>query len=747
MWRKRLRIAIAAFVIVFAAIVVMSLRRPAAVRQAAQPPPRTDPAAVVEARGGGIWNQMEQGRTRVSLRFGRQLTYADGRTKLDNGVHLTLPDRGGRTVEITGAEATVVRPPDRDMSNATFSGGVTLKTSDGIVVTAATAAYDDASGIVKVPGAVAFSHDRMHGTGVGATYDRGRDVLWILDQARIDVPPDATGAGRMHITAGAAGIARADHYMKFAPAAHLEANGRTIETDEATVFLTPDDKLVRRMELRGHAHITGTGAGPRSMQADDMDLSYGPDGRALQSATLMQHGAVELAGDAGAPGRRVSGQTIQIALAPDGTTVTSLKATDSVQVDLPGQGDVPTRRIRAATLVASGEPQAGLQDATFAGRVDYRETRPASKAVAAVNRTARSERLIVRTQPGFGNLQRADFHGNVHFTDGTDTTADAPVAIYDVDADRLDLRPSSEGDPGKPPQVVDTQFTVEARTVQMQLSAQKLTADTRVRSRIEPQRGSTPAPAAGNAAARGGGGKPIAPVAPVAAAPATMKMPSMLKQDEPVNVTSNRLAYDSAASRGVYTGNARLWQDDTVIQADTIELDNQTANLHARGNARSQMYLSETDPQTHAEKKTLSIGKANDLLYQDAKHLATYTGTPTALAHVTGPAGDVTGKRIDLYLAEQGGDLERAEADVSVTAVESTRHATGNHLTYVSATEQYVMVGTPVTVIDNTPPNCKKTVGATVTFYRTVDTMTAVGNGIYPQRSEPIACGTIRPQP
>ena len=37
-------------------------------------------------------------------------------------------------------------------------------------------------------------------------------------------------------------------------------------------------------------------------------------------------------------------------------------------------------------------------------------------------------------------------------------------------------------------------------------------------------------------------------------------MPTMLKQDRPVNVTSNRLDYDGV-SEATYSGNALLWQD------------------------------------------------------------------------------------------------------------------------------------------------------------------------------------------
>jgi lipopolysaccharide export system protein LptA len=719
MWRKRLRIGIALFVVAFAAIVAMSLRRPPVDPKPTETIPRRDVNSVTES-GSGVLTRIGEGKTKLTFRFGRQITYEDGRSKLMDGVKLTLPDRDGRTIEIAAREATVNNPQGaHQVTDAAFNQDVTLTTSDGITVKSATATYNGGEGVARVPGPVTFSRGRMTGEGVGATYDNTHNVLSILAQAKVDVGPDETGGGVMHITAATANLARSDHFMKFTGAAHMQGDDRTIDADDATVFLSPDDKLVQRMELRGHSKLTGTGNAPQSMEAQDIDLAYGPDGRALQSANLREQSAVQLPGEAGKPGRRIAGRTIDIAMAPDGATVTNLTSKENVQVDLPAEGDVPARRIRAALLAATGAPTTGLRDATFTGAVDFRESRPAVKNAPAIDRTARAERLVARTQPGFGNLERAEFHNAVHFTDGTDTTADAPFAIYDVTGDRLDLSPGS-GHRGAGPHVVDAQFTVDARTVSMQLSAQKLTAETAVRSEIKPQ-------------------KP--------GAQGDVKVPSMLKPDQPVYVTSKRLAYDSGNERGVYSGDARLWQEDTVIQSDTIEMDNKTGNLHARAKVRSQMYLTETDEQTKKQQKTLSIGKADDLLYEDAKHRATYTGTASEKAHLTGPQGDVTGRKIDVYLAEKGGELERLEADEDVTVVENTRTSTGKHLTYIAAKEQYTMVGAPVVVIDNTPPNCKKTLESTLTFYRTTDTISGSGNGVYPLQTQTIPCGGSEPRP
>ena len=40
----------------------------------------------------------------------------------------------------------------------------------------------------------------MTGSSVGASYDRQRDVLWMLDQAHITVAPDDKGAGGADVT-------------------------------------------------------------------------------------------------------------------------------------------------------------------------------------------------------------------------------------------------------------------------------------------------------------------------------------------------------------------------------------------------------------------------------------------------------------------------------------------------------------------------------------------------------------------
>jgi lipopolysaccharide transport protein LptA len=752
-WQKKARLAIAAFVVVFVVIVIAAgrKRQPPAASEA---PKRVDPAAVIEGHGTGKIQQSRDGRLVFSLTFGSQLTYTDGRSKLTGGVSVTA-DRNGRPFTITSREAEVAMKGN-DLQTAHFMGDVQLKSND-LEVAAAEASYTESEGAVKIPGAVTFARGRMKGSGVGATYDRNREVLWLLDQARITVAGDKAGQGALQASSKSAGMARLENYIRLIQNGHINADGRLIDADEITIMLTPatpedPDQRVQTLQLRGNGRITG-GAGasaPQAMSARDIDLNYGADGRTLERAQLVENAVVQLPGDGGSAGRRIAGKTVNIGMAPDGATVTSLTANDSVQVDLPAEGDLPAKRIRSSTLVAAGAPGSGLQNATFNGNVEYRETPGAKGNVAPVERVARSQSLVVATKPGLGAVQQADFHGNVHFTDGPQVAADASRALYHVDRDQIELSSTQEPGPASP-RVSDGRVTVEARAIELTLGTRRLTADTKVRSSMLPRpKPAAALPAVAPPAARGtaaGAAKPGASAGAARPQPAPKAdqddthLPGLLKQDQPVTVTSNRLAYDGAAGHATYSGNARLWQGDTSVRGDTIIVDDKSGNLEALTNTRTEMMLDEVDQKTGARKQTRTIGEGDSFVYDDAKRLATYTGK----AHMVGTEGDVTGEKIELFLKPESNELERVEgygANGSVVVKEKLRTATGARLTYTVATETYLMTGTPVVAIETAPPDCKKSVGAVLTFQRAVGTVSTSGNGVIRSVQNQIACPT-----
>ena len=721
-WQRVAQVALLAIVVVFVAAVAASLRKQKGTTPPEEPPP--PPAA---AKGSELYNpkgatieRFDGDRKVLEAKLGPHTKFPDGRL-LVTGFARVLTNRDGKNLVIESKEADIKlkqqEPPG--VETATFRGDVVLTTADGLEVKSAEATYSESDGIVRIPGAVNFKKDRMSGAGQGATYDRNRDVLWILDKAVIAVAPDASGQGGMDGSAATAGLARPDHYVKLSREAHINSGGRAMQADDITITLTPDNERVQMMQLRANSRISGGQGGPQSMVARDIDLIYAADGRTLQTSNLMEQAAVEMAGTSG--GKKITAQTINIGMGPDGSTVTHLAANQNVQVDIPSENNAPAKQIRSAALVSSGAPNVGLKTATFTGKVDFRETQAATAKTPAIDRTARSETLVVETKPGLGAIEKADFRGNVKFVDAPSLQAEAMRGIYYIEKDRVELMPSE--DPGPSALINDGKISVSARTIDFTIGSRDMNADTKVKSTILVKKDRT------------GRGQ-------------QSRVPSVFKSDEPAFVTANKLSYQGAASTATYTGNVNLWQgNETRIKGDKIVLDDKSGNLTANGNVVTELFLDETNATTGQKTRSQMLGKADAFDYNDARRLAIYTNT----AHINGRQGDITANRIELFLKPAGSnELDRAEAYAkgpeAVIVKEGVRTATGTHLTYTAADEQYLMIGTPVTTVEESGVSCRVGTGASLRFFRGAGSERGQldGNGIIQSKTETVPCASLK---
>lgn len=721
-WQRVAQAAIAVFVIGFIALLVTTLRRERTAPSAAPPPERLNPISTAETRGDGTYRVADpSGRDRFVIDFRTHVALADGRSQLQD-VKATI-NRGEQPFVITARQADVTpgESGNDSIKEAVFKGDVHVTSTGGLEIKSEEARYTDADGVITIPGHVEFKKGRTSGDGSEATYDQNREVFWIRRDAQITVAPAADGTGALKATASAIGMARLEHYIRLEGNGRIAGEGRTAEANDIVIHLTEDDERVRALELRGNSSVTGEGAGARTMSARDIDMTYAEDGRTLQHARLIENAVLQLPADGGPTPKRIAASTIDVGLAADGSTITSLVANDRVQVDLPGDATAPDKRINSATLNASGAG-GGLQSATFDGGVEYRETRAARRNVAAIDRTATSRTLVAQTAPGLGAIQRAEFRGNVTFSEPPDFVAEAPLGIYDIARDRLDLMPG-EGLPGPPsPRVTQGNVAVAARTIQFGLASRELSADTKVRSTIQPQRSS------GRSNGRSAD---------------QSKVPSVLSQDEPVNVTSNRLTYKGKDSAAVYTGNAKLWQgNDTTIKAPTITIEEKTGNLTAAGGVTTSLIIEDSKDKASPKKRETTLGRAESFAYDDAKRVATYTGK----AKLVGPQGDVEGEKIELFLKPQVNELERAEAygpNGAVQVTEGNRLAKGSHLTYTASDDRYLMIGTPVEIIEAKDGVCRLSRGMSATFNRATESATISGalSGNIPAKAETLkAC-------
>ncbi len=621
--------------------------------------------------------QSTREREEFALDFDEQRTYKDGRT-VATGLVVRVPNRNGRSFTIGAKEGTV----GTDKTSVLMTGDVVLKASDGLVATTDNASYADGEGIVRAPGPVSFARGGTTGSGVGFTYDKHRDTMWLLDQSVVHVAGGADGA--MDIRAGAFGEARQDRYLRLERDARVTRPGQTFTADEIMVYLLPDRDEPDSMELRGHGVITGAeGMGTlRAMAARDINLDYADDGRTLQHATLAGEASITLAGAGGAAGQRLVAEWVDLSLGPDGA-ITGLVARERLVVTLPAQSGAPTRTIRAAELTGDGAPGAGLTAMRFTGGVDFRE---GGGARTAPTRQARSETLTLALAAS-GVAERATFVGDARFEAGS-LHAAAAEARYFMTGDRLELV-SLEG--ATPPSVTDTGLRVDATAISIGLGSNAVSATGAVSSVMQP------------AASRGGTG--------------TARTPALLDGAQPLIASAAALEYDSQARKAIYSGKARLWQGDTNIIAERIVLDEQSGDLAASGGVRSTLTL-QPPPGSTAPRGTIARGE--EMAYDDAARTATYTKS----AQVNGPQGDLSADRIALVLAAAGRTLERIEGYGNVVTRVEARDARGERLTYHAADERYVLTGSPVQFTEA----CRVTTGRTLTFFGTAGKLVVDGN-------------------
>jgi LPS export ABC transporter protein LptC len=726
-WQRRTRIGLAIFGIAVAIVVYFSIGE----RRAPAPPApvsRTDPKAQAEVEEGEA-QRLRATERDFSIKFARSLAYADGSQKMFE-VAITVNKSDGRTYVVTADEATA----GKDQRERQLTGHVVLKASDGFALTTDRATHNQDDSIVRAPGAVAFSKGHMTGSGGNATFDQTRDILTITEQAKVNMS-DEKGQPTTDFNAGTAVLDRQQNTLTLDGQAHVLRNQQVIDADHVLTRLSDDEQIVQYIELRNNARVTG-GMSIDSMSARDIDMDYTDDGQALERVALNGGAGVAMKGSSG-PGRQIVGEALDVRLAPDGAII-ALIGRDKVRLDLPASGDSPAGSINADTLEGTGEAGRGLTTTEFRGNVQYRE---AGKR-GAMDRVVRAESLTAMLADDV--ISDATFKGRVTFED-QGLNARAAEISYQPKQNKIALRGN---DAGGPPHVSVDQITIDARTIDVGLQDRQITA-TEVKTTLAPQKTT----AQGREPATSG-----------------IAIPGLLKQDQAANINAQALDYRGQAGQAVYRGGATLWQGSTTIRADAISLDQQKSNLVATGSAKSTLELD----------TGLSSGSGNEIRYEDQKRLVTYSGmalppttergagstgarsgapsdvrraVPVRDAQLTGPQGDLRGERIEIALAKEGNKVERLEGYTGVTLKLDKRTAVGSRLTYFASEERYVMsaAGTTrvkVTDVQTAPSGavtCRETVGRTLTFYKSTDTISVDGND--QNRTETLVTACAPPSP
>ena len=378
------------------------------------------------------------------------------------------------------------------------------------------------------------------------------------------------------------------------------------------------------------------------------------------------------------------------------STPTVLTARDNVQLTLPAEerGAV-ARTIKAASLDADGEPGRGLTKARFTGNVDFLEKS------ATVDRDARSARLEVGLKRASARSTRRRSRAACGSRTRSSSAPRASVK-YNVDTSALDMTGSEPGIPV--PHVATDQIAVDATRIEVVLGGPTMHATGNVKSVLQPPKKSE---------------KAIGQAGP------ETKIPSMLKQNQPVNVTAASLRYDGATSGATYEGMAQLWQADTSIKGDTVGIDSKTGDIRRLRLRRSRRRCSTSMDKDKKKERVRNMGTSKEFKYEDEAaprhlHRRRAPERPVRRHHRREVRGVSEG--VGQRARTRRGARCRQHPDACASRARKT---TGTHLTYTSADEIYVVTGLPVAIVDQCG---RETKGRTLTFHKATDTIQIDGN-------------------
>jgi LPS export ABC transporter protein LptC len=231
---------------------------------------------------------------------------------------------------------------------------------------------------------------------------------------------------------------------------------------------------------------------------------------------------------------------------------------------------------------------------------------------------------------------------------------------------------------------------------------------------------------------------------------------------EPAHVSADHLVADTTSGHAVYSGKGRLWQGDSVIEAETIELDNPSHTLVAKGRVLGVFPQAEWNPkptqnsgelpETQSRKPPASsVGRqptsvSTQLVGQTpARPTAKTPGRPERSQAQLGRArgdlltywesesrarieknasvdteqGSIQADKIDLFFSDAGAanatkELSRAVARGNVDVRQEDRRGTSDRAEYTASEGKFVLSGGKPTVYSSTGDT---TTGRQLTFY------------------------------
>src|SRR6202521_283903 len=603
---------------------------------------------------------------------------------------------------------------------------------------------------------VDFGLPQGSGSAVGVNYAAKTNVLTLQSQVNLAF----TGAAAAAITAVRATITKDPHQVVL-DHPRLQNGARQCDADEATLFLRPDNTLDRVL-ARGNVLVKAESSQPTEARSEQLELIMAKQHDMLQTAVFSGDvraqvaGAQPMEGNAGRVVLEFSGNHSSrkkgknlltkvhaednVKLLQHQNPANSSASAQDLELTAPradfflAKGGRPERAETSGAAQIAIRPSSGsgqqtlVTAAKFEARFDGSgqftsvhgapDARIVSQNPGQPNRISTSRVLDATFQPGSG-IQSLVQQGNVTYLDG-ERKAWGDRARYTPNDQVLILTGSVR--------VADGGMATTAGSMRLNRATGDAFAEGDVKttySDLKPQPGG-----------------------------------ALLSSSSPIHVTARFMGVHGTSAIALYTGDARLWQDANVVEAQSIEFDRNHRSMVAGGSVAPgspkdgsvmpqtvstvlvQADRSEENRSVEKEKeKENKTGKSIPIVitsarltYADNERKAHFEGDVVAKgADVT-----ITAKKMDAFLQARGsasqplsgaGKLDKIVAAEQIVITQPGRHATGDLLTYTASDDKFVLTGGPPSIFD---AEHGKITGVSLTFFRHDDRVLVEGNNLSP---------------
>jgi lipopolysaccharide export system protein LptA len=617
--------------------------------------------------------------------------------------------------------------------------------------------FDQASGTAHTGESVTFTFPEGSGEAMGVEYNSQLGTMKLLRDVKMTLVqsggPAGTAGQEVHVTGASLDFDRDTRLLHLEGPAHAQTQTAQLDAGEMTLKLDEDFRARKLLAMAGaHANrphaVSSAASGPMDLTADVLTAWFDQDGGLHK---LDASGKVEGSRKTGAEDEKFTAANSSVELWPeisqpklinmDGGVMLKTNAktgqirtleTNKARMEFTEGSDDKSSQLKKAETLAPGtiewtDAQANgpAADGVDAGKDQATRTKlSADKFVLdftdgkasqlAANGNVQARRDISGVPPQIttakrgvthllanGGWSQIELNENVKFKEGERSgQADRAVAVSATQITTLTGQAM----------VRDASTETRAADIVFMQATGDIRAEGGVRSRTFAARGS---------------GSQVAGTTPQFS-------------NGPANITAEKMQANAKSGRALYNGHARLWQGDSVLEADSIELLQKSRQLNATGKVRS-VFPQAAGHETIGASATIKSSKKASLwhiasdtfVYVDLENRAHLEGNVVVQSDVQRMRSDL----LDLYFtranpvgtteknsngATGAQQISRAVGTGGVVVDEETRKATAERAEYTAADGKFVMSGGNPTLFDGTQGT---TTGRQLTFFLADDTI------------------------